>query len=132
MQTDPIADFLTRIRNAAAAKHQRVDVPVSKLKTEIARILKDEGYISTFKLVDENKTRKMLRVFLKYTADRRSVISGVKRISRPGARAYVGSMDIRPVVGGLGISILTTPKGLMSGRAARKAKIGGELLCEVW
>jgi len=132
MQTDPIGDFLTRIRNAAAAKHQRVDVPVSKLKTEIARILKDEGYISTFKLVDENKTRKMLRVFLKYTADRRSVISGVKRISRPGARAYVGSMDIRPVVGALGISILTTPKGLMSGRAARKAKIGGELLCEVW
>jgi small subunit ribosomal protein S8 len=132
MQTDPIGDFLTRIRNAAAAKHQRVDVPVSKLKTEIARILKDEGYISTFKLVDENKTRKMLRVFLKYTADRRSVISGVKRISRPGARAYVGSMDIRPVVGGLGISILTPPKGLMSGRAARKAKIGGELLCEVW
>ena len=132
MQTDPIGDFLTRIRNAAAAKHQRVDVPVSKLKTEIARILKDEGYISTFKLVDENKTRKMLRVFLKYTPDRRSVISGVKRISRPGARSYQGFMDIRPVVGGLGISILTTPKGLMSGRAARKAKIGGELLCEVW
>ncbi len=132
MQTDPIGDFLTRIRNAAVAKHQRVDVPVSKLKTEIARILKDEGYISTFKLVDENKTRKMLRVFLKYTPDRRSVITGVKRISRPGARSYVGSAKIRPVVGGLGISILTTPKGLMSGRAARKAKIGGELLCEVW
>jgi small subunit ribosomal protein S8 len=132
MQTDPIGDFLTRIRNAAAAKHQRVDVPVSRLKTEIARILKEEGYISTFKLVDENKTRKMLRVFLKYTPERRSVISGVKRISRPGARAYLGSADIRPVVGGLGISILTTPKGLMSGRAARKAKIGGELLCEVW
>ena len=132
MQTDPIGDFLTRIRNAAAAKHQRVDVPTSKLKTEIARILKEEGYISTFKLVDENKTRKMLRVFLKYTPDRRSVITGVKRISRPGSRAYVGSAEIRPVVGGLGISILTTPKGLMSGRAARKAKIGGELLCEVW
>jgi small subunit ribosomal protein S8 len=132
MQTDPIGDFLTRIRNAAASKHQRVDVPVSKLKTEIARILKEEGYISTFKLVDENKTRKVLRVFLKYTPDRRSVITGVKRISRPGSRAYVGSAEIRPVVGGLGISILTTPKGLMSGRAARKAKIGGELLCEVW
>ena len=85
MQTDPIADFLTRLRNAAAAKHQRVDVPVSKLKTEIARILKEEGYISTYKLVDENKTRKMLRVFLKYTPDRRSVITGLKRISRPGA-----------------------------------------------
>jgi small subunit ribosomal protein S8 len=132
MQTDPIADFLTRIRNAAAAKHQRVDVPVSKLKTEIARILKEEGYISTFKLVEENKTRKLLRVFLKYTPDRRSVITGMKRISRPGARRYVGSLEIRPVVGGLGISILTTPKGLMSGRNARKGKIGGEVLCEVW
>ncbi|HEY4906204.1 MAG TPA: 30S ribosomal protein S8 [Candidatus Eremiobacteraceae bacterium] len=132
MQTDPIGDFLTRIRNAAAAKHQRVDVPVSKLKTEIARILKEEGYISTFKLVDENKSRKLLRVFLKYTPDRRSVITGLKRISRPGARRYVGALDIRPVVGGLGISILTTPKGLMSGRSARKSKTGGELLCEIW
>src|SRR5213595_3945313 len=132
MQTDPIADFLTRIRNAAAAKHQRVDVPVSRLKTEIARILKEEGYISTFKNVDENKTHKMLRVFLKYTPDRRSVISGLKRISRPGARCYVGAIDVKPVVGGLGISIVTTPKGLMTGRAAKKAKIGGELLCEVW
>src|ERR1700720_2904632 len=82
MQTDPIADFLTCIRNAAAAKHQRVDVPASRLKSEIARILKDEGYISTYKMVDENKTRKMLRVFLKYTPDRRSVITGLKRISR--------------------------------------------------
>jgi small subunit ribosomal protein S8 len=132
MQTDPIADFLTRIRNAAAAKHQRVDVPASRLKTEIARILKEEGYISTFKMVDENKTRKVLRVFLKYTPDRRSVISGIKRVSRPGARRYLGYSEIRPVVGGLGINILTTPKGLMSGRAARKSKLGGEILCEVW
>ena len=132
MQTDPIADFLTRLRNAAAAKHQRVDVPVSKLKTEIARILKEEGYISTYKLVDENKTRKVLRVFLKYTPDRRSVISGLRRISKPGARAYRGASEIRPVVGGLGISILTTPRGVMSGRTARKNKIGGEILCEVW
>ena len=132
MQTDSIADFLTRIRNAAAAKHQRVDVPASKLKAEIARILKEEGYISTFKMVDENKTRKMLRVFLKYTPDRRSVISGVKRISRPGSRRYLAATDIRPVVGGLGINILTTPKGLMSGRSARKSNVGGEILCEVW
>ncbi|OLC85811.1 MAG: 30S ribosomal protein S8 [Acidobacteria bacterium 13_1_40CM_2_60_7] len=132
MQTDPIADFLTRVRNAAAAKHQRVDVPSSKLKTEIARILKEEGYIATFKLVDENKARKTLRVFLKYTPDRRSVITGLKRISRPGARLYLGAAEIRPVVGGLGISILTTPKGVMSGRAARRARVGGELLCEVW
>jgi small subunit ribosomal protein S8 len=132
MQTDPIADFLTSIRNGAAAKHQRVDVPASKLKSEIARILKEEGYISTFKTVDENKTHKVLRVFLKYTPDRRSVITGIKRISRPGARNYVGAMDMKPVVGGLGISIVTTPKGLMTGRAAKKAKVGGELLCEVW
>jgi len=132
MQTDPIADFLTRVRNAAAAKHQRVDVPSSKLKTVIARILKEEGYIATFKLVDENKARKTLRVFLKYTPDRRSVITGLKRISRPGARLYLGAAEIRPVVGGLGISILTTPKGVMSGRAARRARVGGELLCEVW
>jgi small subunit ribosomal protein S8 len=132
MQTDPIADFLTRIRNAASAKHQRVDVPASKLKTEIARILKEEGYISTFKMVEENKTRRMLRVFLKYTPDRRSVITGIKRISKPGARRYLGYSEIRPVVGGLGINILTTPKGLMSGRNARKAKLGGEILCEVW
>jgi small subunit ribosomal protein S8 len=132
MQTDPVADFLTRLRNAATAKHQRVDVPVSRLKTEIARILKEEGYISAYKLVDENKTRKQLRVFLKYTPDRRSVITGLKRISRPGARRYTGAAEIRPVVGGLGISIMTTPKGLMSGRAARKAKVGGEVLCEIW
>ena len=121
MQTDPIGDFLARLRNAAAAKHQRVDVPASKLKSEIARILKEEGYISTFKMVDENKTRKVLRVFLKYTPDRRSVITGLRRISRPGARRYVGSGEITAVVGGLGISIMTTPKGLMSGRSARKA-----------
>ena len=119
MQTDPIADFLTSIRNATSSKHQRVDVPASRLKTEIARILKEEGYISTFKMVDENKTRKMLRVFLKYTPDRRSVITGIKRISRPGQRRYAGALDVKPVVGGLGISILTTPRGLMTGRAAR-------------
>ena len=132
MQTDPISDLLTRIRNAAKARHARVDIPTSKLKVEVARILKEEGYISTYKLIEENKTRKTLRLFLKYTPDRRSVITGLKRISRPGARRYLGAMDIRPVVGGLGISILTTPKGSMSGRSARKAKIGGEILCEVW
>jgi small subunit ribosomal protein S8 len=132
MQTDPIADFLTCIRNATAAKHQRVDVPTSRLKIEIARILKEEGYISTYKMVDENKAKKTLRVFLKYTPDRRSVITGVRRISRPGQRRYTGALEIKQVVGGLGISILTTPKGLMTGRAARKAKIGGEILCEVW
>jgi small subunit ribosomal protein S8 len=109
-----------------------VDVPVSKLKTEIARILKEEGYISTYKMVEENKSRKTLRIFLKYTPDRRSVITGMKRISRPGQRNYLGSRDVRPVVGGLGINILTTPKGVMTGRSARKSNVGGEILCEVW
>ncbi len=132
MTNDPIADLLTRIRNAACAKHARVDVPASKLKTEIARILKEEGYISTFKLVEESKVRKTLRVFLKYTPDRRSVITGLRRISRPGSRRYVGAARIRSVVGGLGISILTTPRGIMTGRAARRARVGGEVLCEVW
>ncbi len=132
MNTDPIADLLTRIRNAARAKHARVDVPASKLKTEIARILKEEGYISTFKLVDENKVRKTLRLFLKYTPDRRSVITGLRRVSRPGSRRYVGATRIRAVVGGLGISILTTPRGLMTGRAARRSRVGGEVLCEIW
>ena len=132
MLTDPISDLLTRIRNATRAKHPRVDVPASKLKTEIARVLKEEGYISTYKLVDENKVRKTLRLFLKYMPDKRSVITGLRRVSRPGSRRYVAVSEIRPVVGGLGISILTTPRGVMTGRAARKARVGGEMLCEVW
>jgi small subunit ribosomal protein S8 len=132
MVTDPVADMLMRIRNGAKARHPRVDVPASKLKTEIARILKEEGYLSTYKLVEENKTRKTLRLFLKYTPDKRSVISGLRRISRPGSRRYVGASEIRGVVGGLGISILTTPRGVMTGRAARRARVGGELLCEIW
>ena len=132
MQTDPISDLLTRIRNAAKARHARVDIPTSKLKVEVARILKEEGYISTYKLIEENKTRKTLRLFLKYTLDKRSVITDLKRISKPGSRRYLGSSGIKPVVGGMGISILTTPKGVMTGRAARKAHIGGEVLCEVW
>ncbi len=133
MQTDPISDLLTRIRNAAKARHARVDVPIaSKLKVEVARILKEEGYISTYKLIEENKTRKTLRLFLKYTPDKRSVITDLKRVSKPGSRRYLGSAGIRPVVGGMGISIMTTPKGVMTGRSARKAHIGGEVLCEVW
>jgi small subunit ribosomal protein S8 len=131
MMTDPISDFLTRIRNAAKARHARVDMPASKLKVEIARILKEEGYIQTYKLVEESKPHKMLRVFLKYTPDRRSVITDIRRVSRPGKRQYVGATEIRAVVGGMGTSILSTPKGVMSGRAARKANIGGEVLCEV-
>jgi small subunit ribosomal protein S8 len=132
MQTDPIADMLTRIRNAMRARHARVELPASKLKIEIARVLKEEGYISTYKIVDESKSRRALRMFLKYTPDKRSVITDLKRLSRPGSRRYVGADEIRGVVGGLGICILTTPRGVMTGRSARKERIGGELLCEVW
>jgi|SRR5215470_10712768 len=132
MTTDPIADMLTRIRNAARAKHPRVDLPSSKLKIEIARILKDEGYLSNYKMVEETKGKKMLRVFLRYTTDRRSVITDLKRVSRPGSRRYVGKSGIRAVVGGMGIAILSTPRGLMTGHTARKEGVGGELLCEVW
>jgi small subunit ribosomal protein S8 len=131
MTTDPIADMLTRIRNAAHAKHARVDLPCSKLKMEIARILKDEGYLTNYKVVDE-KGKKTLRVFLRYTPDRQSVITDLKRVSKPGARHYIGKAGIRPVVGGMGILILSTPRGLMTGQAARKEGVGGELLCEVW
>src|SRR5579884_1477082 len=132
MQTDPVSDMLTRIRNAARARHARVEVPSSKLKIEIARVLKEEGYISTYKVVDESKTRKALRVFLKYTPDKRSVITDLRRISRPGSRRYMSAREIRGVFGGLGVSILTTPRGVMTGRAARKQRVGGEVLCEVW
>jgi small subunit ribosomal protein S8 len=131
MITDPIADMLTRIRNAARAKHPRVDLPSSKMKVEIARILKEEGYLSNFKVVDE-KGKKTLRVFLRYTPDRHSVITDVKRVSKPGSRRYVGKFGIRAVMGGMGVSILSTPRGLMTGQTARKEGLGGELLCEVW
>lgn len=132
MQTDPIADMLTRIRNAAKARHPRVELPASKLKIEIARVLKEEGFIATYKVVDESKTRKALRVFLKYTPDKQPVITDLRRVSRPGSRRYVGADEIRAILGGLGVSILSTPRGIMTGRAARKARLGGELLCEVW
>src|SRR5271168_229048 len=132
MTTDPIADLLTRIRNASRAKHSRVDLPSSKLKVELARILKEEGYLANFKVVEEQKVKKTLRMFLRYTPDRRSVITDLKRISRPGCRRYVGKTEIRSVVGGMGISILSTPRGLMTGHAARKSGVGGEILCEVW
>jgi len=132
MQTDPIADMLTRVRNASMAKHPRVDVPASKLKIEIARILKEEGFIATYKVADENRVRKTLRIFLKYTPDRHSVLSGLRRISRPGRRVYAGKFEVKKVMGGMGVSIMTTPKGIMTGKSARKNGVGGEVLCEVW
>jgi small subunit ribosomal protein S8 len=129
--TDPVADFLTRIRNAMRARHQKLDVPASKLKAEIARILKEEGYIANYKPTEEDGM-KVIRVYLKYDAANQSVIRDLKRISKPGCRVYQGKDDIRRVQGGLGIAILTTPKGVMTGRQARREGVGGELLCEVW
>ena len=131
MISDPIADMLTRVRNALKARFQKVDVPASKLKTELARILKDEGYILNFKIVEDGN-HKAIRVYLKYTAANQPVISHIERVSRPGCRVYVGSTDIPKVLGGLGVNILTTPKGVMTGKSARKEGVGGELLCQIW
>ena len=129
--TDPVADLLTRLRNAVRSHHVKVDVPSSKLKVEIVRILSDEGYVGGFKINEENG-RPLLKVQLKYGPNDQPVISNLRRVSMPGCRVYIGRKDIRPVLGGLGISILSTPRGVMTGRDARKLGVGGELLCEVW
>ncbi len=131
MTTDPIADMLTRVRNALKSRHSKVDVPSSKVKLEIARILKDEGYILNFKLAEEG-VKKTIKIYLKYTAANDSVISHLKRISRPGCRVYVGSKEVPKVLGGLGINILTTPQGVMTGKSARKANVGGEVMCQIY
>ena len=134
--TDPIADMLTRLRNAVSAKHTRVDVPASRLKAEIARILQDEGYIQGFKLLDDANAPpspvKTLRLFLKYGPHGEKLITGVERISRPGRRVYFGRADVPEVLAGLGTAILTTSRGVMTGREAVKAGVGGEVLCNVW
>jgi small subunit ribosomal protein S8 len=126
--------MLTRIRNAVTAKHTRVDMPSSRLKAEIARILQDEGYIQGFKLLDEAERpqQRTLRLFLKYGPHGEKLITGVERISRPGRRVYFGRDDVPEVLGGLGTSILTTSRGVMTGRAAAKAGVGGEVLCNIW
>jgi small subunit ribosomal protein S8 len=129
--SDPIADMLTRIRNAQASRHPKVDVPASKLKMEIARILKEEGFITNFKLTEEG-AKKSIRIYLKYTPGNVPVISRIERVSRPGCRVYVGNQDVPKVLGGLGINILTTPRGVMTGSAARKEHVGGEVLCQLW
>ena len=129
--TDPVADFLTRVRNAIRSRQQKVDVPASKLKLEIARILKEEGYIANFKATEEEGKR-VLRVYLKYGNNNDPAISNVQRVSRPGCRVYVGRNEIPRILGGLGINILTTPRGVMTGRDARKQGVGGEILCEIW
>jgi small subunit ribosomal protein S8 len=129
--TDPVADMLTRIRNAIRARHQKVDVPASKLKVEIARILKEEGYIANYKPTEEDG-HKVIRVYLKYGSNNEAAISNVARVSRPGCRVYVRRTEIPRVLGGLGINILTTPRGVMTGRQARKQGVGGQLLATCW
>jgi small subunit ribosomal protein S8 len=134
--TDPIADMLTRIRNAVTAKHTRVDIPASRIKVDIARILQDEGYIQGFKLLEEADGKpalsKTLRLFLKYGPHGERLITGVQRISRPGRRVYFGRDEVPEVLAGLGTSILTTSRGVMTGRNAVKAGVGGEVLCNIW
>ena len=136
--TDPIADMLTRIRNAVTARHARVEMPASKLKAEIARILQDEGYISGFKMVETpaeragKAPRQQMRMFLKYGAGGEKAISGLTRVSRPGRRVYANRDEVPSVLGGLGVTILTTSHGVMTGRAAKQAGVGGEILCNVW
>ncbi|HSP14859.1 MAG TPA: 30S ribosomal protein S8 [Thermoanaerobaculia bacterium] len=129
--TDPIADMLTRIRNGIQSRHDRVDVPASKLKVEIARILKSEGFISNYKLV-EDKIQSVLRVYLKYSEEGEPVIHGIERISRPGRRVYRNRQEIPRVLGGLGLAIVSTSKGVMAGAEAVKSGVGGEVLCQVW
>ncbi len=136
--TDPIADMLTRIRNAVTARHARVEMPASKLKSEIARILQDEGYIAGFEMVETpaerpgKAARQQMRMFLKYGPGGEKVISGIERVSRPGRRMYANRDSVPPVLGGLGVCILTTSRGVMTGRAAQQAGVGGEILCNVW
>ena len=129
--TDPIADMLTRIRNAIAAKHTRVDIPSSKLKVEIARILKEEGYINNFVTKGEG-VKNSIRIFLRYDAKGTSSITHLSRVSRPGRRVYVGSTGIPRVLGGYGINIISTSQGLMSGKKARYVKMGGEILAQIY
>jgi len=129
--TDPIADMLARIRNALMARHKKVEVPASKLKLEIARILKEEGYIEDYEFVQEGPQGKIV-ITLKYDENRRPVIAGLKRISKPGRRIYAGVKKLPRVMGGLGIAIISTSRGIMTDHEARRRRVGGEILCEIW
>jgi small subunit ribosomal protein S8 len=129
--SDPIADFLTCVRNAVRAKHRKVDVPATKVKTDLARVLLRERFINNFKVIEDSR-QGILRIYLKYTADEVSVISGIRRASTPGRRVYVGKTEIPRVMGGLGASIVSTSRGMMTDREARDAGLGGELVCTVW
>jgi small subunit ribosomal protein S8 len=129
--SDPVADFLTCIRNAIGAKHRKLDVPASRMKTELAKVLLRERFINNFKTMEDTR-QGVLRIYLKYTNDETSVITDLKRVSKPGRRVYVGKERIPRVMGGLGVSVLSTSRGLMTDREARDAGLGGELVCQVW
>ncbi len=129
--TDPIADMLTRIRNALRASHESVDIPNSKIKANIAKILKAEGYIRNFKIIPDSR-QGVLKVFLKYDEQKLPVIVGIERVSKPSCRIYSGFDDIPDVLNQYGVNILTTSKGIMSDREARRARVGGEILCRIW
>ena len=130
--TDPIADMLTRIRNGIQSHHDRVEIPASKLKVEIAKILKSEGFIRNFSLTEKDKIQPTLRIDLKYSSDGEPVIHSIERISRPGRRVYRNTKEIPSVLGGLGLAIVSTSKGVLAGHEAAKNGIGGEVLCQVW
>jgi len=131
MLVDPIADMLTRIRNAAKAEHEKVDIPASKLKARVAEILKEEGFIKNFRLIEDSK-QGILRVYLAYGAGNEKMISGLVRVSTPGRRVYVGADRIPSILGGMGVAILSTSRGVLTDRESRKRKVGGEVLCYVW
>lgn len=131
MLTDPIADMLTRIRNAALIRSEKVDIPASRMKLDIAKILKEEGFIRAYKILKDKK-QGILRITLKYTADNGAIISGLKRISKPGRRVYVDKDSIPTVMGGVGISVLSTSRGVLGDKACRREKVGGEVLCHIW
>lgn len=131
MHSDPIADMLTRIRNGMAARHHKVEIPGSKVKIELARILKEEGYVANYRVATDNN-KKTLKVYLKYRPDNRPVITRLTRISKPSRRVYVDAQHIPRVIGGMGVSVLTTSKGVMTGRQAKGLGIGGEVLCTVY
>ena len=129
--TDPIADMLTRIRNANTVGHETVEIPASKMKKAIAEILKEEGYITDFEVIDDNK-QGIIKVTMKYGANKERVISGIKKISKPGLKVYAKANDVPKVLGGLGIAIVSTSKGIVSDKEARKLGVGGEVICYVW
>ncbi len=129
--SDPIADMLTRIRNANQAMNEKVDIPASKMNEDIANILKTEGYIADFKIID-NRKQGVLRVFMKYGPQQERIIRGLRRVSKPGRRIYRGAREIPRVMGGLGIAMVSTPKGVMTDKQSREANVGGEIICEVW